>query len=175
MKSKRKTILWVILVVACLSPIGALFIKPAHYSFYMFFPATPDSALGLFRLVAGDIALVGGFVVALASAITLTVLAKGWERFIAFLALVIIAAHPLQQPIFLENLDTYMNYRLRDRAESFQIVGKSKEDIRRIFGTPSSTSANTWEYQPLPIYWMGSRFQVFFENGVVRGFEANDD
>ena len=175
MKSRRRTILWVLYVVGCLSPIVALFIKPAHYSFCMFFPATPDTALGRFRLVAGDSVLVGGFVVALASAIALTVLAKGRERLVAFLSLVLSAAHPLQQPIFLEDLDTYLNDRLRDRAEGCQIVGKSREDLLRIFGTPSSTRANTWEYQPLPLYWMGSRFQVFFENGVVRGFEANDD
>lgn len=174
MKISDRT-LWLAFVAATLSPILALVVKPGGYSFYMFFPATPDTAIGRFRLVAGDAVLVVGFIVAVASAIGLMTQEKGWRRAMAFFALLLVAANPLQQPIFLESLDTHMNYRLRDRAEASKIVGKSKEEVRRLFGTPTSTTAHMWEYQPLLIYWFGSRCQVFFAGDIVTGFEANDD
>lgn len=161
--------------VGLLSPIVSLFIKPVDYSFYMFFPARPDTAIGRFRLVAGDAVLVLGFIVAVASAIGLIAHEKGWRRAVAVFALLLVAGNPLQQPIFLESLDTHMNYRLRDRAKESKIVGKSKEEVRRLLGSPTFTTAYMWEYQPLLMYWLGSRFQVFFAGDIVAGFEANDD
>src|SRR5450759_2522207 len=114
MKSKWIKLLWVLLGAGLLSPIVALFIKPANYSFYMFFPATPDTVIGRLRLIASDVVLVVGFVVALASAIGLVVQVKGRRRAVAVLSLVLVAANPLQQPIFLESLDTHMNDRMQD-------------------------------------------------------------
>ena len=32
-----------------------------------------------------------------------------------------------------------------------------------------------WNYHVLPFYWMGSKFEVFFVDGKVSSFEANDD
>lgn len=167
--------MWVALAVGLLSPIVALFVIPRDYSFYMFYPATPATAFGRFRLAVGDAVLVIGFVVAVLSSMGLLARENGWRRAAAVFALALVAANPFQQPIFLESLDTHMNYRLRDRAEASMIVGKSPEEVRRVFGSPMSTTTNTWEYQPLSMYWMGSRFQVFFADGVVQGYEANDD
>jgi hypothetical protein len=96
--------------------------------------------------------------------------------------------------VFLESLDTYYNYRMRDKAEAQHIVGKTPAEVTQMLGRPirewtespkvidrsgkvtwEGKTYTGWEYQPLPYYWCGSRFQVFFVNGKVDGFEANDD
>ena len=74
------------------------------------------------------------------------------------------------------------------------IVGKTPDEIRHLFGKPSYERTVTprmidrsgkvtwqgetytgWDYHVLPFYWMGSKFQVFFVDGKVSNFEANDD
>lgn len=188
------TTLWVLFVAATLSPILGLMVKPAQYSFYMFFPATPPTMAGQLRLVAANITLVAGFIIALLSAATLAWRGIKRRRPLRALLLLVVLANPIQQPIFLESLDTHVNYRWRDRAEEMGIVGKAPDEIRHLLGKPSyewtetprvldSTGKETWkgetytgwDYHVLPFYWMGSKFQVFFVDGKVRNFEANDD
>ena len=160
----------------------------------MFLPSTPETWVGRCRLLAGNSMLVLGFGVALLAAITLAVRGVRHKRYVALLCPVVVLANPLQQPIFLESLDTHMNYRMRDRAEELQIIGKTPDEVRQLLGKAHEYGASTprildrdgkvtwegetyttWEYQPLPSYWIGSRFQVFFVDGKVRNFEANDD
>ena len=194
MKNPLPKVLWSAFVIGCLSPILALMVKPPHYSFYMFLPATPEVWFERLRLLTADSLLVLGFIVALLAAIGLAVRGARRRRYVALLCPLVVLANPLQQPIFLESLDTHMNYRMRDRAEQLQIIGKTPKEVRQLFGkahesgpsTPRTIDRDgnltwqgdtytTWEYQPLPVYWMGSRFQVFFVDGKVRNFEANDD
>ena len=103
---------------------------------------------------------------------------------------------PLSQPIIMEPMDGYLNYRFRDRAIAAGLVkGMTPEQVKTILGAPDWTESHSapsiqdaqghvewrgepydrWCYKPLPIYWVGSKFEVFFEHGVVTGFEANDD
>ena len=186
--------LWVLFVSAALSGVIAILVKPPDYSFYMFFPATPPSVAGRLRLVAGDTILVAGFAMSLLAAIALAW--RGFKKKQPFrlLCLAVALANPYHQPIFLESLDSYVNYRWRDKAEQLGIVGKTPEEIRTLFGKPSRQWTETprildatgketwrgetytgWDYHCLPLYWMGSKFQVFFVDGKVRNFEANDD
>ena len=146
------------------------------------------------RLIAGNIVLVVGFIVALTSAIGLVVKEKRSRRVMAILALVLVAANPLQQPIFLEPLDSYVNYRWRDRSEQLKIAGKTPDEIRNLFGSPSYVWTETpktldsagkvtwqgetytgWDYHVMPFYWIGSKFQIIFVDGKVKNIEANDD
>jgi hypothetical protein len=74
------------------------------------------------------------------------------------------------------------------------IIGKTPDQIREIFGSAEEVGPYTsrkvdqlgnvtWQgetytqmnFQPLPFYWLGSNFQVFFVDGYVKNFEANDD
>ncbi len=186
--------LWIAFTVATLSPIVALAVKPAQYSFYMFLPATPDTLPERLRLIAADIILVAGFIIGLIAAAALAWRGLREKRLLRVICLVVVFANPLHQPIFLESLDTHMNYRWRDRAEQMGIVGKTPDEIRHLLGKPSYEWTETprtidrsgkvtwqgeactgWDYHVLPFYWMGSKFQVFFVDGKVRNFEANDD
>ena len=196
MKMKRPTqkVLWLAFVIGVLSPILALMVKPAHYPFYMFFPATPQTWFGRLQLFAGNSLLVVGFIVAFVAAVYLAVRGVRQGHYLALLCPLVVLANPIQQPIFLESIDTHMNYRWRDKAEQLQIIGKTPEQVRQLLGkahesapsTPRTIDRDgnvtwqgetytTWEYQPLPVYWLGSRFQVFFKNGKASSFEANDD
>ena len=186
--------LWIVFAVATLSPILALAVKPVHYSFYMFLPATPDTVPERLLLIAADIILVAGFIIALIAAAALARRGLREKRLLRVICPVVVLANPLHQPIFLESLDTHMNYRWRDRAEQMGIVGKTPDEIRHLFGKPSYERTVTprmidrsgkvtwqgetytgWDYHVLPFYWMGSKFQVFFVDGKVSNFEANDD
>jgi hypothetical protein len=193
MKITDKT-LWIVLAVAMLSPILALVVKPAHYSFYMFLPARPDTMPEQLRLIAADIILVAGFIIGLIAAAALAWRGLREKRMLPVICLVVVFANPLHQPIFLESLDTHMNYRWRDRAKEMGIVGKTPDEIRQLLGKPSYEWTETprtidrsgrvtwqgetytgWDYHVLPFYWMGSNFEVFFVDGKVSNFEANDD
>ena len=186
--------LWIGFAVATLSPIFALTVMPAHSSFYMFLPATPDTLPEQLRVIAADSILVGGFIVALIAAAALAWRGLRERRFLRVICLGVVFANPLHQPIFLESLDTHINYRWRDKAEQMEIVGRTPDEIRRLLGKPSyewTESPRTidrsgkvtwqgetytgWDYHVLPFYWLGSKFQVFFVDGKVRNFEANDD
>ena len=145
-----------------------------------------------------------GFMLGLAAFVVPLVMAvmcsikKRWTRrriaVVAVLSLIAILFNPFVQAAFLEPLDTKLNYQWRDRAEHLNIIGKTPEEIRNLFGSPHYEWTETphivnregkitwqgetytgWEWQPIPLYWMGSRFQVFFVDGKVRNFEANDD
>lgn len=194
MKESTTKVLWIAFVIGSLSPILALIVNPPHYSFYMFLPATPETWFGRLRLFAGNSLLVLGFIAALLAGIVLAARGVKQKRYLTLLCPLVVLANPLQQPIFLESLDTHMNYRMRDKAEQLQIIGKTPEEVRQLLGktyeygpsTPRTIDRKgkvtwegetyrTWEYQPLPFYWLGSRFQVFFVDGKVRNFEANDD
>jgi len=96
-----------------------------------------------------------------------------------------LAFNPLVQAFILEPLDTKRNYDYAKRAQHAALLGKNPSQVEAIFGNPeytwtqSPSSGETgyicWEYKPLPGYWLGSHFQIFFVNGKVRNFEANDD
>jgi len=180
--------------IGTLSPILALMVKPANYSFYMFLPGTPDTLIGRSMLLAGDILLVIGFALSLVTALVLAVPGLKRGKYLYFLCPVIVLVNPFQQPIFLESLDTYVNNQWGERAAHLKIVGKTPNEIQRLFGNPTCEWTETprtldragkvtwqgetytgWDYHVLPFYWMGSKFQVFFVDGKVKNFEANDD
>jgi len=71
-------ILFIIFIVASLSPIIAAMVLPLNYSFYMFFPAKPDTVFDRFRLTAGNMVLVFGFGVSLVAAAILV--ARGFKQ-----------------------------------------------------------------------------------------------
>ena len=193
MKINDRT-LWILLAVATFSPIVALAVKPTQYSFYMFEPATPETVPERLRLIIADITLVAGFLLGLIAAATLAWRGLREKRLLRAICLVVVLANPLHQPIFLESLDTRLNYRWRDRAAEMGIIGKTPDEIWHLLGKPSYEWTETprtvdrtgkvtwrgepytgWDYHVLPLYWMGSKFQVFFVDGKVRDFEANDD
>jgi energy-coupling factor transporter transmembrane protein EcfT len=145
-----------------------------------------------------------GFVVGLVAFVVPLIIAmfysikKRWTKqgiiIVSVFVLVAIFINPFVQAAFLEPLDTKLNYQWRDRAEQLDIIGKTPEEVRDLLGSPHYEWTETphiidrdgnitwqgetytgWEWQPIPLYWMGSRFQVFFVDGKVRNFEANDD
>ena len=180
--------------MALFSPIMALFVKPVHYSFYMFLPARPENAIDRVRLITANGILILGSAAAVLGAIVLALRAVRTRRYIGLLCPVLVFLNPFQQPVFFESLDTHYNYQMRDKAEALHIIGKTPSEVRALLGRPIRKWSESprvldgdgkvtwqgepytgWEYQPLPFYWFGSRFQVFFVNGKVRNFEANDD
>lgn len=186
--------LWLLFVAGTLSSFAAIVLRPSQYSFYMFLPATPDTTAAHLRLIVGNIVLVAGFVVALSAAATLVWRGLRVKRPLRFLLLVVVFGNPIHQPIFLESLDTHVNNRWRDKAEQLGVVGKTPNEVRQLLGKPSYEWTETprvldatgktiwrgetytgWDYHVLPFYWMGSKCQVFFVDGKVRNFEANDD
>jgi hypothetical protein len=194
MKKPTPKFVWSAFVIGSLSPIFALLVNPRDYPFYMFMPATPGTLWEQFRFFAGNSLLVLGFIVASFAAITLAARGVRQRRYLALLCPLVILANPLQQPIFLESLDTHVNCRMRDRADQLQIIGKTPGQVRRLLGkahrvrtgaprttdlagnvTREGETSTTWEYKPLPMYWLGSHFQVFFVDGRVKYHEANDD
>ena len=194
MKKSNDKFLWLAFIIGTLSPFLALIVKPQHYSFYMFLPATPETSFEKLQLITGNSLLVFGFMLALLAATFIAVRGARKRNFITLLCPIVVLANPLQQPIFFESLDTRMNYLMRDKAEELQIIGKTPEQVRQLLGKANEYGPNTpkiidpdgkvtweddtyitWEYQPLPFYWLGSRFQVFFVDGKVRNYEANDD
>jgi hypothetical protein len=111
---------------------------------------------------------------------------------------VALALNPWFQVLFLgpilEPLDDRLNYAFRDHVAQLDIVGKTPEDILALVGKPGSDWTDTpqmldgkgnvtwtgetyraWEYHQLPLYWFGSKFQIFFKDGRVSNWEANDD
>ena len=113
------------------------------------------------------------------------------------LVVAILILCPFSQPLIFEPLDRPLNDRFRDRAGAAGLtMGMTNEEVKAILGKPDSESSHPapyitdahghetwrgesyeeWDYKPLPLYWMGSKFQVFFDTlGRVSGFEANDD
>ena len=117
MKVPSLKTLWITYAIGSLSPILALIIKPEHYSFYMFFPATPGTFEGRTRLLAADSLLVMGFIIVLLATILLVFKGVKQKRYFVLLCPVVALANPFHQPLFLESLDTHMNYQWRDKAE----------------------------------------------------------
>lgn len=173
-------------IIFFLSPILAVLVKPNNYSFYMFYPATPPTSTEVLTLFLANAILVLGFVGSLISGIVISWRGISQKRYLPSLCLVIVFLNPVQQSIFLEKFDTYMNYRWRDKAIQLKIIGDTPEEIVQIFGRPHISWPGTpiridrsgkdrWDYHVLPYYWFGSKFQVFFKDGRVAGYEANDD
>ena len=176
------------------SPILAILSLPPHLSFYMFFPAEPDTAFDQLRLNAGNAILVIGFAIAVFSAIALAVRGLRQNKYLHLLWIVLAMANPIHQPLFLESLDTYANNLWRARVIELDIIGKTPDEVRMLVGKPSiewtdtprmvdqagnitwqGETATGWDYHILPFYWLGSKGQVFFEHGKATYFEANDD
>jgi hypothetical protein len=185
MKMSSRT-LWAGFIISFLSPILAVLIKPYDYPFYMFYPATPNTNTGVLRLFLANAALVLGFTGSLASGIAITWRGISQKKYLPALCLIIVFLNPLQQPIFLEKYDTYMNYQWRDKAIRLNIIGKTPEEIVQIFGRPhrlwpgapitiDRSGKDGWDYHVLPYYLFGSNFEVFFKDGKVDSFKANDD
>lgn len=148
-------------------------------------------------IFAGFTIGLAAFVIPLVMAVVFSV-RKRWTRgriaVVALLALLALLVNPFVQAAFLEPLDTKLNYQWRHRVEQLNIIGKAPEEVRNLLGSPHYEWTETphivdregnitwqgetytgWEWQPIPLYWMGSRFQVFFVDGKVKSFEANDD
>lgn len=123
---------------------------------------------------------------------------KTWDKNKAIIVLSIfifsLLINPLTQTIFMERYDTKINNEWKDKAVNLKIIGKTKSEIRGLFGAPTKEwiespkvidkDGNTkfkgetfigWKYHVLPYYWLGSSFEIFFVNDKVAGFEANDD
>jgi len=103
--------------------------------------------------------------------------------------------NPISQMWYLEGIDTKLNYKLGDKAREMKIIGKTKKEVREIFGYPLHAEAyhpivrnenggfeeskekyTMWEYYPVLFYWLGSCLQIFFnEEGKVIGYDVNDD
>ena len=97
--------------------------------------------------------------------------------------------NPVAQVFIFERLDTERNNSYAETARRVGIIGKTPAQIISLFGKPEGISSygpfeqdgkwmkgyTCWEYKPLPGYWLGSHFQVFFTDGIVSSFEANDD
>jgi hypothetical protein len=166
-------------VAALVLPVVAMMVKPTDYSFYMFHPATPDSDADRFRLLIANGVLIAAAVGGALSALWLCVRGVRRRKWLGVLAPVVIALHPLLQPVFLEEADTYLNYRWRDRVGSLGLVGKPPAEVRALLGGPDAivreATYTIWEYKPLPWYWLGSKGQLFFVAGRVRSVDANDD
>ena len=129
------------------------------------------------------IALCGPLVVGLLGAVDLWRRRTGFGRRGAYWSvalLVTLAVHPLVQYPFLEPLDARRGDALADHATTAGLLGMTSSCVERLLGSPSyrndrSLTAMTWGYKQVPGYWLGSHFQVFFEDGKVVGYEPNDD
>jgi hypothetical protein len=113
------------------------------------------------------------------------------KNVLAFLVLFFLTLliNPYGQYLLLEGWDTSRNYSYALKANNIHIIGKTPSQVKEIFGEPERTwrqetftyngkqiqECICWEYKPLPGYWLGGHFQVFFTDGVVSSFEANDD
>ena len=187
-------VLVALFLVGFFSPILAILALPPHLSFYMYFPADPDTRIEQFRLYTGNAILVFGFAITVFSAIALAVRGLRHKKYLHLLWIVLAMANPIHQSIFLESLDTYTNNRWRARVIELDIIGKTPDEIRHLLGKPSYEWTETprmedragnitwqgetytgWDYHILPFYWLGSNGQVFFKHGKVTYFEANDD
>lgn len=181
---------WIAVFAAALwLPFVVIVVKPSDYALYMFFPATPHSAFDRFRLLAANALIIVAAAGGVLSSLSLTFIGIRLRRWTYLLAPLIVALHPILQPVYFESLDTDANYRWYARAKEGRIIGMNPAQVRALLGEPTSqwtqeTSRwegkvlpgyTAWEYQPLPFYLFGSRLQVFFENGRVRNIEANDD
>jgi hypothetical protein len=96
------------------------------------------------------------------------------------LLLVTLAAHPVAQFWVLEPLDQRRGNAMKHQADDSDLVGKTRSEVRATLGSPSveyssTPGRETWEYKQVTGYWLGSHFQVFFEQDTVYGYEPNDD
>ena len=179
-RTRVRTALWlVVFAVGALTPVAAILLKPQNYSFYMFGPAVPPTSTDRVWLGAANVLLVVAFVSISIAAVRLGVVAFRERRWGFLLLPVIVLLHPLLQPVFLENLDTYLNRQWRASAEAAGLAGMTESEVRATIGEPASThpfgAGALWVYDPLPVYWFGSSCQVFFKDGHVTYFEANND
>jgi hypothetical protein len=123
--------------------------------------------------------LVAALVITTASVFHFVIVGCRQRRWPLVLAPLLVLLHPLLQPVFLERLDTELNYRWRDEVVTQHLVGKSEGDVVGALGRPTGArpygTGKLWEYKPLPFYWFGSCGQLFFVNGRVQAYDANDD
>jgi hypothetical protein len=159
------------------------FVLPDGYSHYMHTPATPHDRVSLVRMHLADSILVAGFAVTLIAAGRLALAAWRRRRWSAVVYPLVVLMNPFQQPIFLEDLDTDLNYRWWARANAPSLMGQTEAEVQAQMGEPTvrvpwTDGGDTdmeWRYAPLPFYCFGSTGQVFFSKGRVRSFEPNDD
>jgi hypothetical protein len=91
-----------------------------------------------------------------------------------------LVANPLAQVWLLESTDWDRGLAMAQQAKEQSIKGMGPAEVRKIHGDPSytyllGTGTLVWGYKQVPGYWLGSHFQVFLEQDVVTGFQANDD
>ncbi len=142
-------------------------------------------------MFAGNSLLVVGFVIAMLAAIMLALRGVRQKRYLALLCPVVVLANPLQQPIFLESLDTHINQIMLDNVAELQIIGKTPDEVRQHLGnarehgphaprmldrsgtvTWEGETYTVWEYPALSFYWFGSTIRVVFVDGKVRSFRG---
>ncbi|MET0551660.1 MAG: hypothetical protein ABW221_01390 [Vicinamibacteria bacterium] len=153
---------------------------PDGYSFFMFQPAMPPSAVGAARLLIANLFLYAAALGAVVAAGRLAVAGFRRGRLAAYAGIALVFAHPLLQPVFFERLDTMLNYRWWEDAKARGVMGKTAEETRQILGDPASSEGDgstraLWRYKPLPFYWLGSTGEVVFERGRAVYLEPNDD
>jgi hypothetical protein len=168
-----------LLLAACLGPLVALMVKPTNYSFYMFYPARPPSLLERSQLAAANILLGASAAIGVVAALAMAV--RGWRQrqWLHTLAPLVVVFHPFLQPVFFERLDTALNYRWYGKAVNASVIGMTEAEVRAVLGEPARIldfpPGTLWEYDPLPIYFLGSSGQLFFTAGRVRSIDPNDD
>ena len=165
--------------IGLFSPILTIIIKPRNYGLYIVNHTFPKSFIGQMQMIISESILIIGFIIALITSFFL--FRQGMKRkYLLLLCPVLVFANPLQQVLYLEPLDTYLNNQLWDKAKGLDVIGMNSKQVVKIFGNPDNVRSNgarnrILEYKPLPGYWMGSHFQIFFIDEKVTGYEANDD
>jgi hypothetical protein len=173
----KKSMFWFLL--GTFSPILTLIIKPNGYGLYILNHSIPNTLTGQVQMIISESILIIGFIISLITSLLL--FKQGIKKkSLLFLVPVLVFVNPLQQMIYLEPLDTYLNNQWNAKAKRLKITDMTSEQIVKIFGNPDNIRSlglgnRTLEYKPLPGYWMGSHFQIFLNNKKVTGYEANDD
>jgi hypothetical protein len=178
LNNKRgKILIW--FFIGLFSPILTLIIKPKNYGLYIVNHTLPNTLIGKMQMIISESILIIGFILALITSFFL--FRQGMKRkYLLLLCPLLVLANPLQQVLYLEPLDTYLNNQLWDKAKEHHVIGMNLKQVVKIFGNPDNVRMHgaqnrIWEYKPLPGYWMGSHFQIFFIDEKVTGYEANDD
>jgi hypothetical protein len=176
-KQNSKIIIW--FFIGLFSPILTLIIKPKNYGLFIVNKTFPHSLIGQMQMIISEFILIIGFIMALTTSFLL--FRQGMKsKYLLLLCPVLVLASPLQQVLYLEPIDTYLNNQLRLKAKDLEIVGMRSKQVTEVFGNPDKVRASRggnriFEYKPLPGYWMGSHFKIFFIDEKVTGYQANDD
>lgn len=90
-----------------------------------------------------------------------------------------IVFNPFGQKIFLDDINSRKLTELERKAERVVLVGKSNEDVVRIFGLPDviwstgHAGQARWSYNPMPFFWAGGTFEVQLVDNTVSQFEID--